>query len=180
MLRSFVTLATIHGIRESGKGACIPNENVTKNVWDNKHLFLLAGSVLELNVFKSANLTMDSREYVLINCTQTLFYFSFLSFRKYQRARERAPTFVQLFRERLSEKVHATKPERYCGWFLVHCFSKKFQRMAREAMDICLRVLKESNKSSFDSYSVRNKSLIISHITFQDCRVHSFRQPFSK
>ena len=87
---------------------------------------------------------------------------------------------IQLFRERLSEKVHATKPERYCGWFLVHCFSKKFQRMAREAMDICLRVLKESNKSSFDSYSVRNKSLIISHITFQDCRVHSFRQPFSK
>ena len=23
--------------------------------------------------------------------------------------------------------------ERYCGWFLVHCFSKKFQRMSREA-----------------------------------------------
>ena len=37
-------------------------------------------------------------------------------------------------------------PERYCGWFLVHCFSKKFQRMAREGMDVCLRVLKESNK----------------------------------
>ena len=50
-------------------------------------------------------------------------------------------------------------PERYCGWFLVHCFSKKFQRMAREAMDICLRVLKESNKSRFDSYSVNNKCI---------------------
>ena len=40
-------------------------------------------------------------------------------------------------------------PERYCGWFLVHCFSNKFQRMAREVMDVCLRGLKESNKSRF-------------------------------
>ena len=31
-------------------------------------------------------------------------------------------------------------------------------------MDVCLRVLKESNKSRFDSYSVRNSVLIISHI----------------
>ena len=41
-------------------------------------------------------------------------------------------------------------------------------------MDICLQVLKESNKSRFDSYSVRNSVLIISHITFRDCRVHIF------
>ena len=46
--------------------------------------------------------------------------------------------------------------------------------MAREVMDVCLRVLKESNKSRFDSYSVRNSVLIISHITFRDCRVHIF------
>ena len=39
-------------------------------------------------------------------------------------------------------------------------------------MDVCLLVLKESNKSRFDSYSVRNSVLIISHITFRDCRVH--------
>ena len=63
---------------------------------------------------------------------------------------------------------------RYCGWFWVHCSSKKFERMAREAMDICLRWLKESNKSRFDSYSVRNSELIVSHITFRDCRVHIF------
>ena len=54
-------------------------------------------------------------------------------------------------------------PERYCGWFCVHCFSKKFERMAREAMDLFLRVLKESSKSSFDSFSVRNSVLIISY-----------------
>ena len=33
---------------------------------------------------------------------------------------------------------------------------------------------KESNKSRFDSYSVRNSVLIISHITFRDCRMHIF------
>ena len=45
-------------------------------------------------------------------------------------------------------------------------------------MDICLRVLKESNKSRFDSYKVRNRVLIISHITFRDCRVHIFPTTF--
>ena len=43
--------------------------------------------------------------------------------------------------------------------------------MTREAMDVCLRVVKESNKSMFDSFSVRNSVLIISHITFRDCRL---------
>ena len=35
-------------------------------------------------------------------------------------------------------------PKRDCGWFSVHFSSKKFERMALEAMDMCLRVLKES------------------------------------
>ena len=48
-------------------------------------------------------------------------------------------------------------------------------------MGVCLRVLKESNKSRFDSYSVRNSVLIISHITFQGSQsAHFFQQPFSK
>ena len=46
--------------------------------------------------------------------------------------------------------------------------------MAQEALEVCLSVLKESNKSRFDSYSVRNSVLTISHITFQDCRMHIF------
>ena len=46
--------------------------------------------------------------------------------------------------------------------------------MAREAMEVCLRVLKESNKSRFNSCSVRNSELIVSHITFRDCREHIF------
>ena len=52
--------------------------------------------------------------------------------------------------------------------------------MGGEAVDICLRVLKESNKSRFDSYSARNSVLIISHITFRDCRVHMFSDNLSR
>ena len=72
-------------------------------------------------------------------------------------------------------------PEKYCGWFIVHCFSNKFQRMAREAMDVCLRVLKESNKSRFDS-SVGQEQCI-DHIPYYLSglsRAHFLRQPFSK
>ena len=47
-------------------------------------------------------------------------------------------------------------------------------------MDICLQVLQENNKSRFDSYSVRKSALIISHITFLDCRVHSFSDDLSQ
>ena len=43
--------------------------------------------------------------------------------------------------------------ERYCGWFCLPCSPKKIERMAREATGICSRVLVESNKSRFDSYS---------------------------
>ena len=71
-------------------------------------------------------------------------------------------------------------PERYCGCFWFHCSSKKFQRMARVAMDLCLRVLKKSNKSRFDSYSLGNSVLIISHITFRFCRVHIFCDKLSR
>ena len=52
--------------------------------------------------------------------------------------------------------------------------------MALEAMDVCLRVLKESNKRSFDSYSVWNSALIISHTTFWDRRVHIFADNLSR
>ena len=45
-------------------------------------------------------------------------------------------------------------------------------------MDVCLWVLKESNKSKFDGYSVRNSVLIISHVTFWYCRVHIFPTTF--
>ena len=89
---------------------------------------------------------------------------------------------IQLSPERLLEKAHATIPKgRYCGWFWVDCSSKEFERMAREDMDVCLRVLKESNKSRFDSYSIRNSvSVISSHITFRNYRMHIFSNDLSR
>ena len=45
-------------------------------------------------------------------------------------------------------------------------------------MDMRLWMLKESSKSMFNSYSVRNSVLIISHITFRDCCMHIFTTTF--
>ena len=47
-------------------------------------------------------------------------------------------------------------------------------------MEVCLPALKESSKIKFDSYSARNSVLIISHITFRDCRVHLFSDNLSR
>ena len=58
----------------------------------------------------------------------------------------------QLFREAFSEKVHATIPKGIIVvGFKFIIFLEKFERMAREAMDVRLRVLNESNKGRFNS-----------------------------
>ena len=50
--------------------------------------------------------------------------------------------------------MHETIPKGFVGGFEFTVVKlKEFERMAREAMDICLRVLKKSNKSRFDDYS---------------------------
>ena len=63
-----------------------------------------------------------------------------------------------------------------------HCSSKKADRMAREAMDICLRVLKKSNKvgSTATKSGTVQCILIISHVTFRDSRVHIFSNNLSR
>ena len=51
--------------------------------------------------------------------------------------------FVQLFRERLIVgKSACDNPERYGVVSSSQCSSKKFERMAQEAIDVCLRMLK--------------------------------------
>ena len=47
-------------------------------------------------------------------------------------------------------------------------------------MDVCLRVLKERNKSRFDSYGVRHILLVISRTKFRDCRVHFVSDSLSR
>ena len=91
-------------------------------------------------------------------------------------------TYIQLFRERLSEKVHATIPKGTVGGFefaVLQRNLKEWHKRPWELMGVCLRVLKESNKRSFDSYSVWNSVLIISHVTFRDRRVHIFADNLS-
>ena len=40
--------------------------------------------------------------------------------------------------------MHATIPKGIVGGFEVHCSSKKFEKMTREAMNVCLRVQRKA------------------------------------
>ena len=89
--------------------------------------------------------------------------------------------WIQLFRERLSEKVHATIPKGIVGGFEFSVLQRNLKELARKAMEMCFLVLKESNKSRFGSY--RRQEQCIDHIPC--ClsglsRAYFFRQPFSK
>ena len=50
--------------------------------------------------------------------------------------------------------------------------------MAREVTDICLQVLKEATKVGSTATVVKYGVMIISHITFRDCRVHFLASTF--
>ena len=88
---------------------------------------------------------------------------------------------IQLFRERLSGKLHATVLKGIVGGFEFSFFQRNLKELVRKAMGMCLRVLKESNRSRFDSYSRQEQC--IDHIPYYLSglsRAHFFRQPFSK
>ena len=87
---------------------------------------------------------------------------------------------IQLFRERLSEKVHATIPKGIVGGFEYTILQRNLKEWHERPWTYVCELLKESNKRKFDSYSVRNGVLIISHITFRDCRVHIFSNNLSR
>ena len=64
------------------------------------------------------------------------------------------------------------------GWWLLR-LSAKILALLRVSVNFNqLRLT--SNKSRFSSYSVRNSVLVISHITFRDCRVHIFSDNLSR
>ena len=64
------------------------------------------------------------------------------------------------------------------GWWLLR-LSAKILALLRVSVNFNqLRLT--SNKSRFNSYSVRNSVSIISHITFRDCRVHIFSDDLSR
>ena len=89
---------------------------------------------------------------------------------------------IQLFRERLSGKVHATILKGIVvGFEFFFFFQRNLKELVRKGMEMCLRALKENNKSRFDSYSRREQC--IDHIPCYLSglsRAHFFQQPFSK
>ena len=79
---------------------------------------------------------------------------------------------IHLFRERLSEKVHPTAPKGIVGGFEA-VFFKEIRKNCTRGHGRLFASAKESKKKKVGStVSVRNSVLIISHITFRDCRVH--------
>ena len=88
---------------------------------------------------------------------------------------------LQLFRERLSGKVQATILKGIVGGCELPFFQRYLKELARKDMEMCLRVLKESNESRFDSYSSQEQC--IDHIPYYLSGLSPaqfFRQPFSK
>ena len=75
-----------------------------------------------------------------------------------------------------------TRQSRKVLWVILNAlFFKEIWKNGTGGQDVCLRVLKESNKSSFDSYSRQEQC--IDHIPYYFSglsRAHFFRQPFSK
>ena len=68
--------------------------------------------------------------------------------------------YLQLFREKLSEKVHATIPKGIAGGFKFTVLERNLKELVRKAVELCLRVLKESIRSRFDRYSRQNQCMI--------------------
>ena len=87
---------------------------------------------------------------------------------------------IQLFRERLSEEVHATIPKGIVGGFEYTILQRNLKEWHERPCTYVCELLKESDKCKFDSCTVRNGVLIISHITFRDCRVHIFSDNLSR
>ena len=86
---------------------------------------------------------------------------------------------IQLFRKRLSEKVLATIPKGILVGFECTVLQRNLKELARKSIKMCSRVLTESNKSRFDSYSRQEQC--IDHIPYYLTglsRVHFFPTTF--
>jgi len=76
----------------------------------------------------------------------------------------RYPSFEQQGPGADPEKVHATIPKGIVGVFDFTVLQRNLNKLARKAMKMCFRVLTESNKSRFDSYSRQEQC--IDHIPY--------------
>ena len=63
-------------------------------------------------------------------------------------------TDIQLFRERLSEKVHATIPKGNVGSFELSLLQRNLKEWHEMPMDVCFPMLKENNNIEGSTASV--------------------------
>ena len=88
---------------------------------------------------------------------------------------------IQLFRERLSGKVHATILKGIVGGFEFSFFFKESWKNWYERLCKCVcECQRKATKVGSTATVVRNLVLIISHITFRDCRVLIFSDNLSR
>ena len=86
---------------------------------------------------------------------------------------------IQLFREMLSEKGHATIPKGIEGGFVCPVLQRNWKNGMRGHGHMFVSA-KKATKIGLTATVVRNSVLIISHITFQGCRVHIFPDNLSR
>ena len=90
-------------------------------------------------------------------------------------------TDIQLFRERLSEKVHATIPKGIVGSFELSLLQRNLKEWHEMPMDVCLPMLKENNNIEGSTASVSGTVYWSYPIfSFGTVACTFFRQPFSK
>ena len=85
---------------------------------------------------------------------------------------------IQPFRER-SEKVQATISKGIVVYFDFTVLQRNLQEWHKRSWAYVLRLLRESNKTKFDT-ATGNSVLIISYITFRDCGVRIFPDNLSR
>ena len=87
---------------------------------------------------------------------------------------------IQLFWERLSEKVHATILEGILGDFKCTVFQRNLKELYGRPLIYVWECWRKVIKVGSTATVVRNSVLIISHITFRDCRVHFILHKLSR
>ena len=166
-----ISLLVLKKIFQSKKSFVSPRGHVTSSIYISN----VTGKRINKAVYKALHPLNQWKS------TKIVKYCKFSSNKTSHRHRELGRRyFLYSYFEKGCRKKCTRQSQKVLWVFWVHCSSKKFKRLTREAMYVCLRVLKESNKSRFDSYSVRNSVLIISPISFRVCHVHIFSDNLSR
>ena len=87
---------------------------------------------------------------------------------------------IQLFWERLSEKVHATILKGIVSDFKCTVFQRNLKESYGRPLIYVCECWRKVTKVGSTATVVRNSVLIISHITFRDCRVHFILDKLSR